>query len=167
LNRPFGTDEAITEAIEKHADMVRRICYLYLRNQADVEDVFQEVFLKFLLNAHIFQDEQHQRAWLCRVTFNQCKDLCKSFWRKKVVSIEQMEIPFESPEQGELIQAVLRLPSKYKELIYLHYYEDRTVVEIAEILQKNQNTVYTQLRRAKAQLKKNLGELGDMETWTF
>ncbi len=162
MNQVFGTDEVIAITIEKYADMVCRICYLYLNDKADVEDVFQEVFLKFFLNAASFKDEQHQRAWLCRVTFNQCKDLCKSFWRKKVVSIEEMDIPYESPEQSELMQAVLQLPLPYKELIYLHYYEDRTVVEIAEILQKNQNTVYTQLRRAKEQLKK---KLGDRETW--
>ena len=143
MEQSLGTNDAVSAAIEKHADMVRRICFIYLRNFADVEDVFQEVFLKFFLNAESFQSEEHQRAWLCRVTFNKCKDLCKSYWRNKVVSIEEMEIPFESPTQGELIKAVFELPPEYKEVIYLHYYEGRTIPEIAEIMQKNTNTVYT------------------------
>ncbi|MGE4483906.1 MAG: RNA polymerase sigma factor [Oscillospiraceae bacterium] len=158
MEQSLGTDDAVSAAIEKYADMVRRICFLYLRNYADVEDVFQEVFLKFFLNAESFQSEDHQRAWLCRVTFNKCKDLCKSFWRNKVDSIEEMEIPYESPTQGELIKAVLELPSEYKEVVYLHYYEGRTIPEIAEIMQKNTNTVYTRLRRAREKLKQKVGE---------
>lgn len=152
------TDEMMLLAIEKNADTVRRICGLYLKNYADIEDVFQEVFLKFFLNAESFQSEEHQRAWLCRVTFNKCKDLCKSFWRNKVVSIEEMDIPYENPEQSELIRAVFELPPEYKELVYLHYYEGRTIPEIAEIMQKNVSTVYSQLRRAKALLKRKAGE---------
>lgn len=159
MTQSFGTDDFVSIAIEKHADMVRRICFMYLKNEADVEDVFQEVFLKYFLNIESLQDEEHEKAWLCRVTFNKCKDLCKNFWRKKVVSIEEMEIPYESPEQSEMVNAVFELPSQYKELVYLHYYEGRTVPEIAEITQKNTNTVYTQLRRAKAQLKKKAGEI--------
>jgi RNA polymerase sigma-70 factor (ECF subfamily) len=158
VNESFGTNDEITAAIEKHADMVRRICFLYLRNRADVEDVFQEVFLKFFLNIDSLQDEAHRKAWLCPVTFNQCKDVCKGFWRRKVVSREGMEIPFENPEQGELIGAVLTLPPDLKELVYLHYFEGRTVPEVADIMEKNPNTVYSMLRRAKSLLKQKAGE---------
>lgn len=154
----FGTNDAVSIAIEKHADMVRRICFLYLRNTADVEDVFQEVFLKFFQNAESLQSEEHQKAWLCRVTFNKCKDLCKSYWRKNVVSIEEMDIPYETTEQSELMQAILALPTDCKELIYLHYYEGRTIPQIAEMLHKNPNTVYSQLKRAKKLLHQKVGE---------
>lgn len=160
MSQSLGTDDYISAAIEKHADMVRRICFLYLRNGADVEDAFQEVFLKFFLHYASFESDDHQKAWLCRVAFNKCKDLCKSFWRRRVVSIEDMEIPYENPEQDDLIKAVLGLPSDQKEVVYLHYYENRTIPEIAEIMQKNTNTVYSMLRRAKAQLKKKVGEDG-------
>jgi RNA polymerase sigma-70 factor (ECF subfamily) len=158
LSQSLGTDD-FSAAIEKHADMVRRICFLYLRNSADVEDVFQEVFLKFFINYASFESEDHQKAWLCRAAFNKCKDLCKSFWRKRVVSIEDMEIPYENPEQNDLIKTVLELPSDQKEVVFLHYYENRTIPEISEIMQKNTNTIYSILRRAKAQLKKKAGDI--------
>ena len=158
MRQQFGTDEAVSMAIEKYSDMLRRICFLYLKDYADVEDVFQEVFLKFFLNSDSFEDEEHEKAWLCRVTFNKCKDLCKSFWRKKVSSIEEMEIPYESPEQDELIKAVMQLPADYKEIVYLHYYEGRPIPEIAKMMQKNNNTVYTMLRRGKELLKKSAGD---------
>ena len=99
----FATNDFISEAIEKHADLVRRICYLHLKNKADVEDVFQEVFLQFFLNFHTFESEEHQKAWLCRVTYNRCKDYYRSFWRRKVVSLQSMEIPYENPEQATLM----------------------------------------------------------------
>jgi len=154
-----GTNDTITAAIEKYSDMIRRICFLYLKNDADVEDVFQEVFLKFFQNFDTFESEEHQKAWLCRVAFNKCKDLHKSFWRKNVVGIEDRELPYELPEQSDLTKAVLELPPDQKELIYLHYYEGRPIPEIAEIMQKNQNTVYSLLRRAKTRLKKKVSEL--------
>lgn len=158
MDQSFFPDDYISAAIEKHADMVRRICFLYLRNSADVEDVFQEVFLQFFLHYDSFEDEDHQKAWLCRVTFNKCKDFCKSFWKKKVVSIEGVEIPYEIPEQGGLIEAVLSLSADQKELVYLHYFENRPIPEVAERMQKNVNTVYSMLRRIKGQLKKKVGE---------
>lgn len=154
------TEDVISDAIENYGDMIRRISFLYFRNSMDVDDVFQEVFLKFFQNYYSFKDEQHQKAWLCRVTFNQCKDLKKSFWRKKVTSIEGIErvdIPYESPEQGELLETVLELPPEYRKIIYLYYYEGWSAPEIADMLGKNVNTVYTQLRRAKVLLKKELG----------
>ncbi len=150
---PLVSDDLLSIAIEKYADMVRRICFLYLKDKAEVEDVFQEVFLQYFLHIDTFRDEQHQKAWLCRVTFNKCKDMNKSIWRRRVVSIENLEIPFENPDQGELVTAVLKLPLNYRQIIYLHYYEGWTIPEIAEIMQQNVNTVYTQLRRAKARLK--------------
>ena len=159
MTESFGTDDYVSAAIEKYADMVRRICFLYLQNQADVEDVFQEVFLQFFLHSDTLETEEHRKAWLCRVTFNKCKDLCRSFWHKRVVSIEEMDIPYESPEQDALISAVLTLPPDQKEVVYLHYYEDRPVPEIAGILHRNENTVYSLLRRAKKQLKKRVGEI--------
>lgn len=159
MGQSFGTDDVVSAAIEKHADMVRRICFLYVRNQTDMEDIFQDVFLKFFRNFGAFESEEHQRAWLCRVAFNRCKDYCKSFWRRNVVSLEGFEIPCEIPAQNELIQAVLALPADQKEVVYLHYYEGRTIPEIAGIMKKNENTVYSILRRAKTRLKEKAGEI--------
>lgn len=154
----FGTDDRVSIAVEKYADMVRRICFLYLKNKADVEDVFQEVFLKLLLHADSFADEQHEKAWLCRVTFNQCKDLRKSFWHRRVTGMEDLNLPYESAEQIDLLSAIFQLPPQYKQTIYLYFYERMTVPEIAAVLKTNVNTVYTWLRRAKEQLKGKLGE---------
>ena len=160
-NTSSGTNDAVTEAIEKYSDMVRRICFLYRMSEADVEDIFQEVFLRRLQHRGGFESEEHEKAWLCRVTINQCKDFHKSFFRKNVSSIEEMEIPIKDPTESEVIREVLALPQKYRDVIYLFYYEDYTAAEIARMLHRKENTVYSLLHRARAILKKKLGGLDD------
>ncbi|NLN81007.1 MAG: sigma-70 family RNA polymerase sigma factor [Clostridiales bacterium] len=160
-----GTNDVVTKALQKYSDMVRRICFMYLHNREDVEDVFQEVFLKLLQTNIVFKSEEHEKAWLCRVTINKCKDLCKSFWRKNVDSIEDREIPFVDRAERDVLQAVLSLPKKFKDVIYLFYYEDYSVKEISEMLDQKENTVYSNLHRARKLLKQKLG--GSDYEYTF
>ena len=146
-------------AIEKYADTVRRICFVHLKNYHDVEDVFQDVFLKYLLHDARFESELHEKAWLIRVAINACKDSLKSFFRRRVSTIEELVTePFHiDDDKRDVLDAVLRLPPKYKDVIYLFYYEGYSALEIASLLRKNENTVYTWLSRARAQLKTSLG----------
>lgn len=146
-------------AIEKYADSVRRICFVYLKNYHDTEDVFQDVFLKYVLHDAEFQSDDHEKAWLIRVAINACKDTLRSFFRKKVTSIEELvtEPSFVDDDKREVLDAVLRLPPKYKDVIYLFYFEGYSVLEIATLLKKNENTIYTWLSRARAQLRTSLG----------
>ena len=146
-------------AIERYADMVRRICFVHLKSREDSEDIFQEVFLKYALRSVDFEDETYEKAWLIRVTINACKDLLKSAFKNRVVSLEELvELPAEQQkEHSEVLDAVLHLPSKYRDVVYLHYYEGYSAAEIGRILRKNTNTVYTLLARARNQLKAALG----------
>lgn len=149
----------ITQAIEKYADTVRRICLIHLKNYADTEDIFQNVFLKYALSFAVFENYEHEKAWFVRVTINACKDLLKSFFRTKTVSldevIEQADIPDD--DNKEVLEAVLALPEKYRKVIYLHYYESYSAPEIGKILNKSVNTIYTYLNRGKQLLKTTLG----------
>ena len=138
---------------------------VHLKNQADSEDIFQTVFLKYLLRDQPFENEQHEKAWMIRVTINACKDLLRSFFRSRTVPLEQLvEIPqpFE-PDERDLLEAVLALPAQYKDVVYLYYYEQYTALEIAQILHKNVNTVYTLLRRARERLRKDLEGVMEVE----
>ena len=155
----FGTNDVLTEALQKYSGMVRKICFMYLRNYADVEDVFQEVFLKLLQRDIPFENDEHIKAWLCRITINKCKDLCKDYFRKNTCSIEYLELPFEDKKENHLMTAVLSLPPKYKDVIYLFYYEEYSVPQIAKLLHQKENTIYSNLHRAREVLKRKLGGL--------
>lgn len=156
---PMHTEEEVNSAIEKYSDMVLRLCMVNLKNSADAEDIFQTVFLKYALSQKTFESTEHEKAWLIRVTVNACRDLMKSFSRKHTISIEELTeyIPDVTPEKYAVIDAVRSLPKQYRDVIYLHFYEGYTAPEIAGILNRNPNTVYTHLRKGKEMLKEMLG----------
>lgn len=153
------SEEEAARAIERYGDMVRRLCLVHLKNPADTEDIFQNVFLKYVLSPVVFESPEHEKAWLIRVTINACKDLVKSFFRSRTVPLEElMDQPAPlSEEHKEVLEAVLALPQKYRDAVYLHYYEGYTAAEIGKLLGKNTNTVYTLLTRARERLRKTLG----------
>jgi RNA polymerase sigma factor (sigma-70 family) len=150
--------ERVVRAIDKYADMVRRVCYMHLKNQDDVEDIFQDVFLKLYRYEKSFDSDEHEKAWLLRVSINKCNDLHKSFFRSRVCPLDDIEIPFEDAAENELLHEVLALPPKYRDVIYLFYYEGYTVPEISKILGIKENTIYSHLHRARQLLKAKLEE---------
>lgn len=156
------SESEVNRAIENYADMVRRLCMVHLKNYADTEDIFQTVFLKYATSSVVFESREHEKAWLIRVTINACRDLIKSFFRSRTVPLDALaELPASlTPDNREVLEAVLSLPAKYKDAVYLHYYEGYTAPEIGRILGKKTNTVYTLLARARELLKEKLGEDG-------
>ena len=152
------SEQEVNRAIEKYADMIRRICLIHLQNSADTEDIFQTVFLKYVLRSVSFESEEHEKAWLIRVTINACRDLRRSFFKSRTVLLDDLiEMPAPMLQSNrEVLEAVLSLPKKYKDVVYLHYYEGYTAAEIGEILGKNVNTIYTLMTRSKKLLKEKL-----------
>ena len=156
------SERETNEAIERYGDTVRRLCMLHLKNEADTQDIFQTVFLKYLLYTADFESREHEKAWFIRVTINACRDVLKSVFRRRTVSLEEVrDLPAPEGEGGEVLRAVLSLPRKYREVVYLHYYEGYTAPEIGDILGRNVNTVYTDLTRAREKLRTMLGGEAD------
>lgn len=153
------SEQETNRAIERYSDTVRRLCAVHLKNEADTEDIFQTVFLKYVLSSVCFENDEHEKAWFIRVTINACKDLLKSFFRSRTVSLDEvLEQPAEiAPDYRDVWEAVLSLPQNYRNVVYLHYFEDYTAPQISCILGKNVNTIYTLLTRAKQMLREKLG----------
>ena len=156
------SEQETERALALYADTVRRICMVHLKNEADTEDIFQTVFIKYLLSSPPFRDAEHEKAWFIRVTINACKDLLRSFFRSRTVPLEEilLSAAVEEEDRG-LWEAVWALPENYRDVLYLHYYEGYTAPQIGKLLHKNVNTVYTLLGRAKKLLRERLeGEDG-------
>ncbi len=153
------SEAEVNRVIEEYADTVKRVCFLYLKNHTDTEDIFQKVFLKYALSSAVFENPEHEKAWFIRVSINECKDLLKSFFKRRTVPLEAAleQMHNDNNEHLEVMEAVLKLPPKYRNVIYLHYYEGYSAPQIGEILSKNVNTVYTLLTRARDLLRKELG----------
>ena len=156
------SEAELNRAIDRYADTVKRICVLHLKNEADTEDIFQTVFLKYALHPGAFSSEEHEKAWLIRVTINACRDLLRSFFRSRTVPLEEWTATAAEPgESGGVLEEVLKLPEQYRNVIYLHYYEGYTAVQIAKILRRNPNTIYTLLTRGRKMLRERLGGADD------
>lgn len=153
------SEEDTARAAVQYADTVRRICMLHLKNQTDTEDVFQTVLIKYALSTKQFESPEHEKARIIRVTINACRDWLRDFFRRHTIPMEHLsEIAEELPaDYSDVWEAVLSLPSQYRDVVYLFYYEQYTAVEIGRILGKNVNTVYTLLSRAKNRLRESLG----------
>lgn len=153
------SEDEVNRAIELYSDMIKRICFCHLKNSADTEDIFQNVFLKYLLYKGGFEDAEHEKAWFIRVTVNACKDHLRSLFRHPTIPLEALakEAASVQTEDYQVLEAVLSLPVKYRNAIYLHYYEGYTAAEIAVILKSRENTIYSHLSRGRSMLKKRLG----------
>lgn len=156
---PMRSEQEVNSAIEQYSDMVLRLCMVNLKNNADAEDIFQTVFLKYAISNKHFESPEHEKAWMIRVTVNACKDLLKRFSRKHTIPLEELAeyVPDVTPEKYAVMEAVWSLPKQYRDVIYLHFYEGYTAPEIAGILNRNPNTVYTHLHKGKELLKEALG----------
>ena len=150
----MSQEEQLRLLIDHHADAVLRLSCSYLKNREDAKDVLQTVFLKYLTARPQLQTFDEERGWLLHVTANVCRDILKSSARKEVYDLSVCEAVGSSDryEEGNILSAVNRLDSRYRDVIHLYYYEDYCVEDISKFLQISESTVYTRLSRARALL---------------
>jgi len=145
----------VKDVIEKYSDMVYRIALTRSGTIENAEDIFQEVFIKFSEKRPNFTNEEHEKAWFIRVTINLSKNINKSAWNRRVISLDE-SITFENKEETNVFSVVSELPQNYKTVIYLSYYEGYKVKEIAYFMNKREGTIKTWLYRAREILKQKL-----------
>lgn len=157
-NEETDTDKYISQLVENYSDMILRLAYTYLKNMSDAEDVCQDVFIKIYNKNKTFQNSEHEKAWILRVTINACKDALRWSKRRQFSSIDELSLPIPIKDENnkEVVAMVLELPIKYRSVIYLHYFENYSTAEIAKILHRNEATVRTQLKRARELLKSKI-----------
>ena len=143
-----------------YKDTVYNVAYTYVHNRSDALDISQDVFIKYLKSDEVFNDDNHEKYWLIRVTINTSKNYVTSSWKKKVVlDSEYIDRTSQSDENEEKInyfEVIMRLPSKYKDVISLYYYEDLKVEEIADILKETPSCVRKRLERGREKIKKEI-----------
>jgi RNA polymerase sigma-70 factor (ECF subfamily) len=148
------------EKLTQYKDMVYRVAYTYLHNQADAEDISQETFLKFYQLPEPFADTGFEKAWLIRVTINACHNLRKSVWYSRRAASKEIPELFSDPTDNLLYEEVFALPERYRVVVLLYYYEEYSIQEIADLTGRKLSTIQTQLARARKKLKLALTEQG-------
>ena len=147
--------------INKYADGIYRIAIHACRSREDAEDLTQEAFLKLWRCPHVFPTDEEAKRWLIRVTINAARNLLRHWGKKEMVPLQEL---YQEPALMQkdflyLYQALGRLTLKYRQVLYLYYFEEYPVREIAAILHRSETAVQTQLMRARQKLKKELGDL--------
>ena len=153
--------EKAEKIVRQYADMIYRIALHNLKTSTDADDIFQEVCMALLTKDAPLDDDVHIKNWLIRVTINKCSNFRKSLWQSRIDSIND-HTELTAPETQFVMEELNILPTHYRNIIYLYYYEEYTVPEIAEMLSKSKNTINSQLQRARKKLKKIL-EKGELQ----
>ncbi len=143
------------EIVMKYENLLYRTALSITGNREDALDMVQETFIRWITKRPDFESDEHEKAWLLRVVINLSRNLVKSAAHR--TSCELLDIyPAETREEEGLIQEVMKLPEKIREVIYLYYYEEYNSREIGEILGENVSTVRTRLSRGRTLLKQVL-----------
>ncbi len=142
---------SIDEVFERYHTAVYRLAFARTKNRFDAEDVLQTVFLKLMKTDTCFTEPEHIKAWLIKVAVNTSKNLLTSAWNRLTEGIKD-DYAMDEHKTFEVYNEVLRLPEKYRTVVHLYYYEGYSCAEIAAILETNDSTVKTRLKRARERL---------------
>lgn len=152
-------DADFQQLLQRNGQMVYKLAYARCGNQADAEDIFQQVFLRYLSRKPQFASPEHEKAWFIRVTVNRSKSLWDSAFRKHTQPLNEALAAPSGPadltsreDLADLAAALAQLPAKQRVLIHLFYYEDMSCAAIAKLLNRREGTVRMQLTRARRQL---------------
>ena len=143
--------------VETYSDLILRLSYTYLKSTQDAEDICQTVFLKLLSVGKTFQSREHEKAWVVRTAINACKDELSAYRRRMVPLEDVPEAAAPEPPQSDVLEAVMELPGKYREAIYLFYYEGYSVKEIGDLTGRSEAAVSAHLSRGRKKLRELLG----------
>lgn len=153
-------DTEIEQLIEKYKSTVYGVALTHTKTKYDADDVFQDVFLALWKKSPHFSDEEHRKAWIIRTTLNLCKKTYNaSIWKKAVSfgEIKEEQFVFQNRRENDIFLAVQAMTPKLRTVIYLYYFEEMSVKEIARLLHVREGTVRMQLTRGRDKLRDMIG----------
>lgn len=152
-NSSVRPTDVLEEILNQYGTMLFRYALLMLGTTQDAEDVVQDTLLKFWQKAPEFRDKDHEKAWLLTVTANRCRDLLRTRLRRGETALDSIaELPDAGTtpmENSGILEALMRLPEKYKKVVYLHYVEGYKVEEIAGMVGKTASAVKMRLKKGR------------------
>lgn len=174
LRRMDGPDQSVEEVFQAYGNMLYRIAFVMMKNAFDAEDVVQDTLIKYMERVEsgkIFETQEHRKAWLIRVAINLCKNRLRFYKNHPKIGIEQLSRYYEEEADTRLMDSLLLLPCKYREILLLHYVEGYQGKEIAEMLKLSESAVRKRLERGRESLRsfwtRNNAEGGDGKYFCF
>ncbi|WP_019243605.1 MULTISPECIES: sigma-70 family RNA polymerase sigma factor [Bacillus] len=165
-----NTEVVISEIMNRYGQDLLQLVYSYVNNKAIAEDLTQDIFIKCYKSLSTYNGKSTFKTWLWRIAINHCKDFLKSWYNKNVMVAEEEsnkgssqkemveQTVIQKDEDVRLVLAVMSLPIKYREVIHFFYFEELPIKQISLVLEVNENTIKTRLKKAKELLKERLEE---------
>lgn len=148
-NTSMQPADDIETIINRYGDMLYRLCLLMLKNESDAEDAIQETMIRYFQNAPVFEDTEHEKAWLIRVATNKCRDLLRFRARHPQVSEDFLSGFSCGPADTGILDALTALPEKYRLVLTLYYIEGYRIEEIAKIINRTGSAVKMRLQKGR------------------
>lgn len=144
--RPADDIETI---LHSYGNILFRLCLITLGNAIDAEDAVQETMIKYLLKKPVFENAEHEKAWLITVATNKCKDILRFRNRHPVINMEEInEFTKESSDSG-ILDALMTLPEKYRTVLVLYYVEEYDTKTIARMIGRTPSAVKMRLQKGR------------------
>lgn len=168
MEEKTNLEEQLQSKIDRYAQMLYKIALVQTKNTYDAQDIVQEVFYQYMKRNISFESEEHEKAWLIKVTLNDCRRMFRLAFNRHTVPMPSEE--YETKDKGveeayirkekqeEIWKAVFALPAKYRDVLHLFYFEEMSVKEISTVLKRKESTVTSQLTRGRELLKKKIKE---------
>ena len=151
------TDD-IENIMHTYGNMLFRLCLITLGNASDAEDAVSETLLKYLQKAPVFENTEHQKAWLITVARNKCRDILRFRNRHPMVNLEEINELAKTDSDSGILDALMTLPDKFRTVLILYYIEEYSVQEIAQILGKTASAVKMRLHKGRKLLRDAYGK---------
>lgn len=146
---------------DEYGEMLYKICIVMLKNTYDAEDAVQDILIKYMVKKPAFDTTEYEKAWLIRVTMNLCKDRLRFKMKHPQINIESLNTTYsDQSEERKVLEVLMNLPLKYKEVLLLYYFEEYKCSEISGILKISEAAVKKRLERGRNLLKKELEQNG-------
>lgn len=156
LQKQGRSEAEIKELVENYSSLIFRISYCILCNRTDAEDAVQETFLRYITKAPLFNDEEHRKAWLIKVSANISKNMLMFRMKREAVNIDNIENIGIDQSDYETFELIMSLPAKHKIVMTLYYVEGYRSKEIAEIIGISEDAVRKRLQKGRELLKKEI-----------
>lgn len=153
----MAPQERIARAYDLYGAQLYRVAYSLLQSRESAEDAVQDTFARYMTYDKPFRDEEHEKAWLIRVTINRCRDLQRAGSVREYTPLEDLLHHPGQPDNGwqegqPVLRAVLALPEKYRTVLVLHGLEGQPVEVIASELHITASAVKMRLKRGREML---------------
>ena len=152
-NKQAQRDREIVRIVETYSDMLMRIALNRVNSIAEAEDVVQTTFERLIRREPRFETREHEKAWLIKTAIRICIDEARKANKRESIPLNEEITKAYSEDSFELLDTVRQLPERDRDTVYLYYYEEYTIREIAKILGEREGTTRSRLSRARQKLR--------------